>query len=622
MNQTLFLPLLLIVTGVLCGYGQSIPEPRPNILWIVSEDNSPLLGCYGDANAKTPNLDRLAEKGIRYANAFANAPVCAVARSSWIFGVPAVTTGTLHHRSKYRVPRENFKTYPEYLKDAGYYTTNNSKTDYNTNSIDPDTIWDESSNQAHFKHAPENTPFFAVFNYNESHESGIFPKNKNLHPRVKAEAIELPPYQAKTTENIYDWQKYYDRLELMDKQVGKILQELEAAGQAENTIVVYCSDHGGVTLRTKRFLHDSGTRVPLIVYFPEKWQHLAPQAAGTVSDRLVQFVDMSKTWISLAGLTPPEVMPGYVFLGEHIEPAPDSVFLFSGRFDEAPANSRAVTDGRWKYIRNFEPDRTPSQMLIYPNKQDGQVSQWEAYNAGKTNAKESAHFLPQPSEELYDTESDPHEVNNLVDTEPVKLAEMQELLDQHILANRDLGFIPELIMETIDQNFETTVYAFGQSQDNYPLPEVLELAKLAASKDSKHLPVFIESLKNENPVMRYWAAIGLRVLGPAASPAREAIMAATTDPSASVRIVAAVALGNLGQRESAIQLLIQEAKVAKGEMGATWALDGIKLLDAPEAIQAMSTEEIKALDKGNYPQRIIDVLQAGGSAQRLPAERL
>lgn len=443
------LSLSIIAFGLLHGLLSAAAE-RPNILWITSEDNGPFLGCYGDENAKTPNLDRLAERGIRYTNFFANAPVCAVARSSWIFGVPAVTTGTLHMRSQYRVPRERFKTYPELLKASGYYVTNNSKTDYNTRSIDPDQIWNESSHKAHYKKGPEGAPFFAVFNLFPSHESRIFPGRKPESRRVPVGALTVPPYQLPTSETIDDWRAYYERLEQMDKQVGRLLDELEASGEAEDTIIVYCSDHGGVTLRSKRYLYDSGTRVPLIVSFPKKWQHLAPSASGTVSRRLVQFIDLPKTFLRLAGQTPPEVMPGRIFLGDAIEPEPSSVFLFSGRFDEAPDNSRAVTDGRWKYIRNFEPDRPLFQMLNYPMRQEGQVSQWQAHQVGTVHPWQAAHYQAQPSEELYDTHTDPHEIHNLAAANPAKLKQMRARLRAHVLETRDLGFIPEPMMEAID----------------------------------------------------------------------------------------------------------------------------------------------------------------------------
>ncbi|PXA05634.1 sulfatase [Coraliomargarita sinensis] len=591
---------------------------RPNILWIVSEDNGPFLGCYGDENAKTPNLDRLAQRGIRYENFFANAPVCAVARSSWIFGVPAVTTGTLHMRSQYRVPRERFKTYPELMKSAGYYVTNNSKTDYNTSSIQPNRIWNESSKKAHYRKRPDGAPFFAVFNIHHSHESRIFPGRKPSTRRVSADAIHTPPYQKGTPETIDDWRAYYERLEQMDAEVGRLLEELEASGEAENTIVVYCSDHGGVTLRSKRYLYDSGTRVPLIVSFPEKWQHLSPSAPGSASERLVQFIDLPKTFLSLQGVQVPEVMSGRVFLGEEVELAPESVFLFSGRFDEAPDNSRAVTDGRWKYIRNFEPDRPLFQMLNYPMRQAGQVSQWEAYQAGKTNDKQSAHYLPPQAEELYDTQADPDEVNNLAESRPEKLQAMRTQLRDHILARHDLGFIPEPMMEALNVVKTQTIYSFGQSEASYPLPRILDLAILASNADPANQPALVRAFQDENPIIRYWALVGLRVLGARAQNVDGLLQEALADPAPSVRIQAAICLARRDQRERALQFLLREAQTASADIHAAWALDAIKLLDAPEALDGLSEKEIEGLKKGFNTRRIVGLLQAGGSVSRMP----
>ncbi|MGB0744815.1 MAG: sulfatase-like hydrolase/transferase [Opitutales bacterium] len=590
---------------------------RPNILWLTSEDNAGFLGCYGDANAQTPNLDKLAARGIRYTNFYANAPVCAVARSSWIFGVPAVTTGTLHMRSRYRVPRERFITYPELFRAAGYYVTNNRKTDYNTKSINPAKIWDESSGEAHFKNRGEGQPFFAVFNFTQSHESRIFPKNKPKQRRVPAEAIQVPPYQVASPETIDDWRAYYECMAIMDGKVGEVLKQLEASGEAENTIVVYCSDHAGVTLRTKRYLYDSGTRVPLIVFFPDKWQGLAPAAPGTASGRLAQFIDLPKTFLSVAGIEPPEVMPGHILFGKAAGPEPESVFLFSGRFDASPDNRRAVTDGRWKYIRNFESDRRRYQMVSYPMQQDGQRSNWEAYLAGKADELQTPFYQPQPPEELYDTAADPHEINNLVETESEMLETMRAQLHAHMLARQDLGLIPEPLMESIDVSGEETIYEFGQSAANYPLEQVLELAIQASDADPGDQSVFVKSLSDDNPIIRYWGIVGLRILGEKAVGIDAALEKALGDSDPSVRIQAAICIGRAGQPERAVEFLLKEAELAQHDMHAAWALDGIKLLDVTGTLTAYE-EALKVLAKGNYSSRIVKFLRAGGTITKRP----
>lgn len=383
------------------------------------------------------------------------------------------------------------------------------------------------------------------------------------------------------------------------------------------TIIVYCSDHGGVTLRSKRYLYDTGTRVPLIVAFPEKWQHLAPSAPGSVSGRLVQFIDLPKTFLTLIGLEPPEVMSGHVFLGDDVDPEPETVFLFSGRFDASPDNSRAVTDGRWKYIRNFESDRLRYQMVTYPMLQDGQVSNYEAYLAGKTNAVQSAYYQPQPAEELYDTQADPHEINNLVESSPETLARMRAQLRAHILENHDLGFIPEPLMESIDDSKEQMIYAYGQSRKNYPLPSVLNLAILASNGDPANQRIFTEALQSENPTIRYWGIVGLRILGADAQGIDALIEEALADPEPSVRIQAAIYLGREGEQERALEFLINEAKAATGDMHAAWALDAIKLLDVPGVLAEFDIDS-KELVKGTYSHRLFKFLKAGGSVTKRP----
>ncbi|HKK17032.1 MAG TPA: sulfatase-like hydrolase/transferase, partial [Opitutales bacterium] len=451
-----------------------------------------------------------------------------------------------------------------------------------------------------------------------SHESRIFPEKKPKERRVPIDAIATPPYQTGTPETIDDWRAYYERLEQMDAEVGRLLKELEASGEADDTIIVYCSDHGGVTLRSKRYLYDSGTRVPLIVSFPEKWQHLAPLAPGSASERLVQFIDLPKTFLSLLGVEPPGVMPGRVFLGEDVEPAPESVFLFSGRFDEAPDNSRAVTDGRWKYIRNFEPDRPLFQMLNYPMRQAGQVSQWEAYQAGATNDRQSAHYLPQQAEELYDTESDPHEVDNLAASEPEKLHAMRARLRSHILETHDLGFIPEPMMEAINVLKTQTVYSYGQNEENYPLPRILDLAILASEGNPANQSELVRAFGDGNPIIRYWALVGLRVLGARAQDVDQLLEEALADPAPSVRIQAAICLARQGRRERALGFLLHEAQTAYGDIHAAWALDGIKLLDAPEVLDGLGEAEVEGLKKGFNSKRIVNLLHSGGSVSRMP----
>jgi arylsulfatase A-like enzyme len=614
MNMIKKITTLFLLISVQFALGAA---DRPNILWITSEDNGMFLGCYGDKNARTPNLDRLAERGIRYTQCYANAPVCAVARSSLILGFPAPTSGMHHMRCKIQLP-ETLVPYPTLMKRAGYYVTNNAKTDYNTRSFDKD-IWDACGNKATYETRAPGQPFFAVFNLEQTHEGQIFdqhygkpPRNWDVTPKTPAEGIEIPPYQTATPENILDWRRMYDKIAEMDGKVGEILKKLEQSGESENTIVVYCADHGGITLRSKRYLYDSGVHVPMLAAFPPKWQHLAPGKPGTVSDRLVQFIDMPRTFLSLLGVEPPDAMTGRIFLGPETEPAPENVFLYSNRFDEAPDTRRGLTDGRWKLIRNYEPDRPRYQMLFFPWHQLGQPAQWREFEAGKTTPAQSAQFLPQATVELYDTLNDPHEVNNLAGdpASASRLSMMEKQLDEHILAARDLGFFPEPLSAAVDRERGQTIYAYGQSDENYPLPEILAMATLACAQDVKAVSELRKGLKNANPSVRYWAMVGLRALGKDAAPAADQVEEALKDPDTSLRLTAMVCWGNLGHKDEAAQLLLDEARAAKTDEVSLWALDGIKFLCMEDVVKTVPSKEIV---KGHYSERTYKFLKAGGN---------
>jgi arylsulfatase A-like enzyme len=303
--------LLLAITLTPAPLAASAAD-RPNILWITSEDNGPYLGCYGDPLAHTPNLDRLAAEGVRYRHAFANAPVCSTARTTLITGMYASSLGAQHHRSSVAIP-ERFRLYPEHLRGAGYYCSNNSKTDYNVAGRRK--IWDESSPRAHYRNRGPGQPFFAVFNLTTSHESQVAPKPGRTAFRVPPEKIHLPPYHPDTPDIRRDWANYYDQMTLMDQQAGRLLAELEREGLARETIVFYYSDHGGALPRGKRNLHDSGTRVPLIIRFPEKWAQIAPAGPGAWIDDPISFVDLPATVFSLCGVQIPEHYEGRPFLG-------------------------------------------------------------------------------------------------------------------------------------------------------------------------------------------------------------------------------------------------------------------------------------------------------------------
>jgi arylsulfatase A-like enzyme len=546
----------------------SARQDRPNILWITSEDNSPYLGCYGDPQAHTPNLDRLAAEGVRYRNAFANAPVCSAARSTLITGMHACSLGIHNHRSRVRIP-ERFRMYPEYLRDAGYYCTNNSKTDYNIAGVGK--VWDESSRKAHYENRKPGQPFFAIFNLTTSHEGQLTEKTVTRRrergelppePRIAPEDVRLPPYHADTPTVRRDWSVYYDNVTLMDAQVGLRLKELEDAGLADDTIVFYYSDHGGALPRGKRNIHDSGTRVPLIVRFPKKWTHLAPAPPGSWIDDPVSFVDLPPTLFSLTGVPVPQHLEGHAFLGEKADAPRDHVFLFRARMDERYDTVRAIRDRRYRYVRNYSRHRPWGQQYSYPFRVMPSMGSWyEAYREGKCNAAQARYWQPKPGEELYDVTTDPHEVNNLADDPAyaVRLARMREALNRDIVRMRDTGLIPEGMFDRLAGN--GTLYDYAQS-DAYPIERIVEVANDATSRNPGVLEKLIAACRDGHPVMRYWGATGCLVLQDKAAPAKATLEKLLQDDWLDVRVVAAEALSYLGETELALKTL---EPIVKGE---------------------------------------------------------
>ena len=453
---------LLIAVLLLISALPVSAQSRPNILWISAEDISPDLGSYGDGYARTPNLDKLASQGVRFAKAFSVAPVCAPSRSAIITGMYATSIGSHHMRSK-AVPPAGVKAFPEYLRAAGYYCTNNSKTDYNfeapPTNTPPVTVWDESSRNAHWRNRAPGQPFFSVFNLIVTHESQIrtgpqeFAKNTAaLKPEDRhdpARAV-LPPYYPDTPIVRNDWARYYDLITAMDLQAAELLKQLEEDGLTENTIVFFWGDHGRGLPRAKRWLYDSGIHVPLIVRWPGQ---LRP---GTVREDLVSLLDLAPTVLSLAGVPVPSHMQGQVFLGKGTAPRRQYVFAHRDRMDEAYDRMRAVHDGRYEYIRNFFPDRPYAQHIDYmeemPTMREMRRVHKEHFNAlspdyGKAMTEaQQLFFRPEkPAEELYDLSTDPHEVKNLANSEKhqSELIRLRQALEQWQKETKDLGSIPE-----------------------------------------------------------------------------------------------------------------------------------------------------------------------------------
>jgi len=577
--------LCLLLAGLLgttvAGWAQGTPV-RPNILWLTSEDHGPHMGCYGDPLATTPNVDALASRGLRYNHAWSNAPVCAPARTALIAGLYPASTGGQHMRSSVPVPAGKL-LYPTILRQAGYYVTNNSKTDYNYAA--PDDIWDETSNQAHWRNRTEGQPFFAIFNAFQSHESRlrIRPYDSQLDPA----RVTPPPYHPNEAAVRKDWAQYYDTVSTVDAIAGRHLAELAAAGLSEDTIVFYFGDHGSGMPGSKRNPNNAGLQVPLIVYIPEKFAHLRPAdyVPGGASERLVSFVDFAPTLLSLVGIEPPDWMQGHAFLGEHIAPAPAFNHGFRGRMDERTDFVRSITDGRYVYVRNFRPDLPAGQYVGYQYQTPTTRIWHDRWAAGETNTVQSAFWEATPAEQLFDLSTDPHETVNLANdpAHGATLARWHRALLDHANAIQDTGFLPE---------GEIHRRAAGRSpydamRDDSALPTGLIDYVDAMARGDTALPPreqVLAALRSTDPAYRYWTVMGIGFRGPqsiARYQAELSAILAATDPQ--VQIAAAGWLARAGHSD-AIEVLLSYANPATADyfacLAALSAIDNLGPADA------------------------------------------
>jgi arylsulfatase A-like enzyme len=599
MSIRLHIGSLVVVAAIGIGFAThttaqgSQQTGRPNILWITSEDNGPEIGAYGDTYATTPNLDALASRGFRYRTAWSNGPVCGASRTALILGVYPESTGGEHMRSYVPLP-EDIRLYPALLRQAGYYTTNNVKTDYNYGHAG--TVWDVQSNQAHYRHRTPGQPFFAVFNTTVSHESQI-----RLRPHTAVHdpaGVTVPAYMPDVPEVRQDWAQYYDRMTEVDTFVGERLAELQAEGLAEDTIVMYFGDHGSGMPRSKRFPYNSGLRVPVIVYVPPKYQHLVPAEArppGAELTRLISFVDFAPTLLSLAGVAPPSWMQGRAFLGPYAAPAPPYIFGFRGRMDERYDLSRSVRDDRYVYIRNYMPHRPWGQHVGYMF-QTPTTAVWKRmFDEGRLNAAQRAFWEPKAHEELYDLQTDRWEVENLVSSPAhgVVLGRMREALDAQARRIRDVGLMPEYALH---RDPTTTPYALRLDGRRYDFERVHTVARQAADR-TVPLESIRPSLADVDPIVRYWAATGVVIRGADAVRAvRVDLLRLLDDGEPGPRIAAAEGLARFGaeqDRARAIARLLADGDpVRHGEFAALLAIYSLNQVpnlpaDVRQAVQAL-----------------------------------
>jgi len=523
---------------------------RPNILWLVSEDNGPLLGCTGDPLARTPNLDALAAKGVVFERCSAM-PVCAPSRFTLISGMYPAACGPAHNmRASGKIPVW-LKGFPTYLRQAGYFTSNQSKTDYNA-PFAVSEMWDACGKRAEWKGRPTPaTPFFSVYNHEVCHESCLFPGNTRIVRATPTDPakVRVRPYQPDTPELRADLARQYDCLAEMDRQCGEKLRALEAEGLAADTIVFYYGDNGGITPRSKRFLQDSGTHVPLIIYFPPKWRRLAPAAPGGRISTPVHFVDFAATVLALAGVARPAHLQGVPFAGDAAAKPRAYAFCSRDRMDERYDMSRSATDGRWLYIRNFRPEIPYVEPLSYMFRARGYQSWARLAAEGRLTPSTAMFWGLKPSEELYDLAADPDNVVNLAGKadSAERLATLRQAMVTQMIENRDNGLLPEGCGEE--------GYEMSRRAGAWPVERVLAAALLASANDAANRAALAQAAGDVSMPVRWWAAIGLGILGKRAAAEAPVLEALLNDPSDFVRVAAANALARQGRLERALPVL-------------------------------------------------------------------
>ncbi|MEM7369057.1 MAG: sulfatase [Bacteroidota bacterium] len=450
------LSLLLIL---LCG-PFFLPAQQLNVLWIIGEDVSPDMACYGHPGVWTPHIDQLAADGVRYTRAYTTAPVCSPSRSAFMTGMYQMSIGAHNHRSHredgYTLP-PGVKVITDWLRDKGYYTANlvnltgdpNEKYFKGTGKTDWNFHYEgkpfDSKNWSDLK---DHQPFYAQVNFPETHRGGAWNNShKNIERTANPDSVLLPPYYPDHPEARAVWAQYLNTIMSLDRKVGKVLELLERDGLADNTVVIFMGDHGRAMVRSKQWPYESGLRVPLIIRWPKGMTPPDGFEAGTVSDRMLYSIDVSATTLAIAGIQPPLGMQGRVFLGEWN--SPDRQYVFGGRDrgDETVDRIRTVSDGRFRYLRNFYPDRPFLQTNRYKENEYPIIHLMRELQAeGKLTPDQERLLAPtRPTEELYDLRSDPYELNNLA-KDPVYrdvLERLRGVLDAWMIEINDQGRIPE-----------------------------------------------------------------------------------------------------------------------------------------------------------------------------------
>ncbi len=512
----LFFPFLFIGTTLFA-------QPKPNILWVTIEDTSPqFIGCYGNNSASTPVIDKLAEEGVRFTNAFSTGTVCSPSRSTIITGVRTFKMGSGNHRSNYPIP-DYIHGFPYYLQKQGYYVTNNSKTDYNVGNVKEFTkeAWNESSNKAGWWNRKPGQPFFAVFNFMDSHQSRTMTNTYEWYlenvweklpekDRIGETAFDMPPFYRDSPEMRKQFARVYNSIKLTDNKIGALLSRLEKDNLRDSTIIFFYADHGEGEPRGKTNGINLGYRVPFVIWFPEMYKELSPWGTSVVTDELVDFEDLAPTLISLAGGEIPDYLKGRILMGKERMKEAGHLILSADRSDNGIDMVRSITDGRFMYSRNFMPFMPEVRYIRYMEISDIKQQMREDLNAGLLSPLQQSIFNERPAEFLFDIKNDGWETQNLVnDPEYAEVVKkMRKLLDEEVLKSRDVMFLPEYEIGMISKL--GTPYEFRMDNMKYPLDDIYSAASLSGIRGKDIAQRQVQLLADKNNIVRYWAIIGLR----------------------------------------------------------------------------------------------------------------
>ena len=589
---------------------------RPNIVWLVSEDNSVhYLKMYSEHGADTPHIAAMASQGLTFNHAFSNAPVCSVARTTLATGCYGPRIGTQFHRRSVEVPMpDGLKMFPESLNEAGYYTANNNKTDYNATA--GKNVWNDSSKKATWRNRETGQPFFYMQSFPICHESSLhFTAKQMASEKTEHDPnhVFVAPYHPATPTFRYTYARYLDRMTQMDEQVGAVVEDLTKDGLLEDTFIFYFGDHGGVLPRGKGYAYESGLHVPFVVRIPEKWQHMIDREPGSRVNGFVSFIDFGPTVLNLAGVTVPSQVDGQPFLGPGVThddvDAHDEAFGYADRFDEKYDLVRTLRKGRYEYVRNFQPfnfdglqNNYRYNMLAY--------QEWRtSYQAGKLNAVQRHFFEARPAEQLFDIESDPYETKNLANDPQFAdvLLDMRNRLTSRVKSMPDLSLYPESILA--EEAFKNPVN-FGQDH-KAEIAQLVDVANLSLVPFNEARSGMESALGSPDAMTRYWALIVCSSQGAAA---REFVPAAqklaTDDSNGLVQVRAAEFLGLIGAADP--QPAIMDAlKKSTSAIEAGLMLNSVTLLRDGKPGYKFSIEESilsPAMQKNDTVRRRLEYL--------------